>query len=505
MLWPGLPPGCRRIRHGNGRWRRARGRVRRRWRGTRHGRCGAGPLLQHTRLAAWRGRPRSRLGSGRHAHASFIAGGTLPALDTGCAAASRLHAGRRSARTRVAALLRRRAALVRSRCVAAPLLGRRVADAGFVAARRAGHRLPFGTRGALPWRPVAILGPTRLASRRTITVAARAAVAIRTTGFATAVLPPPVAHPLLAILRAAFNEAVRPVHVDGDVPGTPVRARPAPVIAADVIGCAEADTAGHDHSRVIDSRRLPIERLVCRRPPRPVDDERVVSRNVDDLGDRRLDQDGAVIVDHALLRRVRQGASGLGALAQILHGLHYPILIGHERFAQAPRPVEARIHHVEHLGKRGQREHAGIPSLPHEGVVERAAGEPRVFAHEAGRLHDVQREGRRHEHLREELVRIQRDGREQRVELLLGERRIRTLGLIARDRVVRRRVIRRRVVRRWVIRRWVIRRWVIRRWVIRRRVIRRGIVSGRVRDDIGVTDVRALRGGEAGQGQRECH
>ena len=228
---------------------------------------------------------------------------------------------------------------------------------------------------------------------------------------------------------------VRPVHprvvavdVDVEVVSAPVGPAPAPVVRIDRPRGAPEDpgrvSPAQRHLRVAPDRpRVPVPRPVRGRPPRAVDDLRVVHGHVDVLRLRRLDDDRPVLDDDVLLRRRLQVAGLLRALAQRLHGAHHGRLVGEERVAQALRPLELGVHHVEHLRERAQRQHARVPGLALQRAVERLAREVAVGLDEARGLDDLERIRGRHQHLRQELVRIERDRRQQRVEQVLRHRR----------------------------------------------------------------------------------
>jgi hypothetical protein len=98
-------------------------------------------------------------------------------------------------------------------------------------------------------------------------------------------------------------------------------------------------------------------------------------------------------------------------------------LLREEGVTQTARPVQVLVHAVEDLGESEHGLHAGIPG-PILGRAHRIlALELRVRTGEAGRLHHLERVGGGHQHLGEELVGIQRDGREHLVELGLCEQR----------------------------------------------------------------------------------
>ena len=198
------------------------------------------------------------------------------------------------------------------------------------------------------------------------------------------------------------------------------------------VGTAEEEV-GRDHDagtpeearpvRVDDvvRRRPPVDRRVRRPPPRPVDDDRVVVRHVDDLGRGLADGDDLALARDAHLLARAEVAGRLGAPAQTLHRVHDVGLLREESLAQPLRPVELLVHHGEDLRERRQRLDAGVPvhalDRPYR-VLTLQAG---VGARPAGRLHHLQRVGGRHQDLRQQRIGIERYRRQHLVELRLPE------------------------------------------------------------------------------------
>jgi len=114
----------------------------------------------------------------------------------------------------------------------------------------------------------------------------------------------------------------------------------------------------------------------------------------------------------------------LRAGAQCLYRVHDIGLLREESVAQIFGPGQLVAHHVEHLRRRNQSFYAVIPLLFLNRVFQRFAFEIFVRGDPAARLHDFQRIGRRHHHLGQQIVRIERNRRDQLLELLRLEQLI---------------------------------------------------------------------------------
>ena len=207
---------------------------------------------------------------------------------------------------------------------------------------------------------------------------------------------------------------------DVDVAAVPVAAA-APREAADGEPDAEGEHAGRDdrtgrirvHAGVVVGRR--------RDEGRPVHDRRVVLRNVDHLRIRGHDLDDLLLLHDRLLRRRLEGARLVGALAHALHGRHHLGLLAEERVAEILRPVEVLGHPAQQVGKVSEPGHARIPGLLRESVFQGLALQARIRLAPAIGLNQLERIGCGDQHLRDERIRVERDRRDQRVEIGPGQ------------------------------------------------------------------------------------
>ena len=198
----------------------------------------------------------------------------------------------------------------------------------------------------------------------------------------------------------------------------------APVISAvpapERVAGAEANSSGDDAGADIAGRGPVIRRIIGIRPI-AIDDTRVVIGNIDHVGVGRLDGDDLPVLDllHRdflflgrlqLVVRLRLGA-------QALDGVHHIGLLGDNRIAELLRPVKLRTHQLQHVRRRHQGLDAVIPRLFVDRGLQRVALEILVRFEPTLGLHDVERIGRRHQHLGEQRIGVERDRRDQLIEL----------------------------------------------------------------------------------------
>ena len=123
---------------------------------------------------------------------------------------------------------------------------------------------------------------------------------------------------------------------------------------------------------------------------------------------------------HLLLLGRLEVARILRLPAHPLHGVHHVGLLREEGVAEIGRPLDVVGEPLHDVGKRGQALDARVPVLLLDGVHQRLVLEVRVLRQPLLELHDLERIRGRREHLREERIRIESDGRDQRIELLVG-------------------------------------------------------------------------------------
>ena len=121
---------------------------------------------------------------------------------------------------------------------------------------------------------------------------------------------------------------------------------------------------------------------------------------------------------HHLLVVGLEVARRLRLAAEDLDGIEHRALVGDDRFAQRARPVEVGAHRLHDVGVVQQRLDRVVPL-----VVDGELGIGLALVEEAVRLHQLQRIGRGRQDDRDQIVRIERDRADERVELLGGRRR----------------------------------------------------------------------------------
>ncbi|CAM3464607.1 hypothetical protein CUTA107171_27875 [Cupriavidus taiwanensis] len=249
---------------------------------------------------------------------------------------------------------------------------------------------------------------------------------------------------------AALHLGAVEIAVDiGGLVDVDVDVAPAPVaVAEDRARGGQADApgkAGHQcGAGIVGGIRGPVIRRIGGIAPGAVYHRRVVGRDVDDFGIRRLDPHDGLRrrrcrcrcrrlrrlhrwrrrgFDNDLLLLVRLEIAGLlRARPQPLHRVEHFLLLADEGVAQLLRPVELVAHRLQHLRKRHQRLDADIPGLALDRLQRRVALHLGIGLDPACRLHDFERIGGGHQHLGQDGVGIEGNGRNQRLQFFRLER-----------------------------------------------------------------------------------
>ena len=173
----------------------------------------------------------------------------------------------------------------------------------------------------------------------------------------------------------------------------------------------EADRYARTVGARVARPRRPHDGLVCRPPPRPIDDPWVVVGHVDHLRIERLNGERT--------RSLHNNQSFIGGKlacracppAQLLHRIHDVRFLCEECLAEPARPVRILVHAREQLRERDQRLHARVPVFVLHRAHRIVALQARIGARPARRCGHLERIGRGHQHLREQRIGIQRDRR----------------------------------------------------------------------------------------------
>ena len=152
-----------------------------------------------------------------------------------------------------------------------------------------------------------------------------------------------------------------------------------------------------------------------------VDDLRVVLRHVHHLRVRRLDDDHLLAALDGprldgLLGRALQVAGRLALLPQPLDAVEHRPAIDGEGPAQLRGPGQVAGHEVDHLREGRQRDEAGLEARLLRGLLQLAALARRLLQPRA-ELTDLPRVAGAQQHLREQLVGVERDRGEQLVQV----------------------------------------------------------------------------------------
>ena len=224
--------------------------------------------------------------------------------------------------------------------------------------------------------------------------------------------------------------------VDVDVAAAPVDAA-APVIAArcpapERIARAEGNPGGKHRARHIAERRRKVIGRIGGIVPGAVHHRRLIIRHVNRVWHGGLDDDdllALLLSDRDLLLLGRgQLVVGLCLGPQALDRIHNIRLLRKDGVTQLLRPVELFAHHRQHRRRRDQRLDALVPALLVDLGLQRVALERLVRGRPAVRLHHLQRISRRHQNFGEQRIRIERDRRHQRIELLGLQQLLRLRG-----------------------------------------------------------------------------
>src|SRR5262249_55006165 len=271
----------------------------------------------------------------------------------------------------------------------------------------------------------------------------RAASSIALGGRLIAVADPAA---MLRVELPLLRVDVLPVHVDVlvhvDVPVVPAPAVVPTTVHVDVVvppveggpderarryAGADPEQARGRHSR---GRRPParIVRLSRRRIGGAVHRRRAVLRNVHPLRIGGLDGDDRLLrvarcrlPDDGLLGRRLERPRVVRLASQHLRRVHELRALAEEGVAQILRPLEVVRHAVQHVGHGDERFDARIPVLLLQRLLQLVALQVGVGLPPAIRLDDLQRIGGGDADLREDVVGIERDGRDHLLELRLGE------------------------------------------------------------------------------------
>ena len=153
---------------------------------------------------------------------------------------------------------------------------------------------------------------------------------------------------------------------------------------------------------------------------------RVVGRNINHLriGGLNLDRRLAILIlRHDLfLRSIGQFAGSLGLGPQALDSGHYVGLLRKERVAKIGGPADIRVQTLHDILKSNQGLNAGIPILLFCGIDQSRSFHSGVLVQKLLRFHQLQRISTGNQHLAQQRIRIQSDGRHQAVQLFRSKR-----------------------------------------------------------------------------------
>ena len=210
-------------------------------------------------------------------------------------------------------------------------------------------------------------------------------------------------------------------------------------------GHAQAVTEAFDEAigKLLPGRRRQVDRRIGAVWPGTIDGRGVIAGNIDHLrigrfyfnnlrGRRRRRVGGGRCCraaggnrcgrgdNHFLLWRGFQCPGLLGNSTQALHRVHHIMRLGQKRIAEVLHPRRIFAHHRQQGRESDKGFDAGIPRLTGNRLNRRIPFHRGVILGPLYRLHDVVGISGGHQHLRQQTVRVERDGRDPLINLRLG-------------------------------------------------------------------------------------
>jgi len=204
------------------------------------------------------------------------------------------------------------------------------------------------------------------------------------------------------------------VNIHIDIPVTPVTATPGVTPRR-----THSNTSGKRECHCSVRIRVDRWRRICRIGPHTIDYRRVVRRHVDDLRVCGLYHDvlGLLFHNDLLLLGGLEVPRSLRLLPQPLHRSHHIFLLRKDSVSQLLCPVQLIVHHGQHIGEIDERFDARVPGLLLKGFGQLVSLETRICLYPARRLNYFERIRRGHKYLRQEIVRVERNRRNDLLQL----------------------------------------------------------------------------------------
>jgi hypothetical protein len=125
-----------------------------------------------------------------------------------------------------------------------------------------------------------------------------------------------------------------------------------------------------------------------------------------------------VVHRHDLLGSAVQPAVSPGPRAHVLHRVHHISLLGQERIPKISGPLDITGQQFKRVRKAYQGLDARVPVLPPGGVHKLRSLDVAVLPEPLLRRHNLQRIGACGQHLAEQRIRVQRNRRDQIIQLV---------------------------------------------------------------------------------------
>src|SRR6266850_15901 len=235
----------------------------------------------------------------------------------------------------------------------------------------------------------------------------------------------------VAVVKIA-TAAIKVVAIDdgsavGDVGVVVVNHAMAVPVASPVMPAPTISAEGTDAEPESKSNPRPSQENPRHGIPAWICDDRVaihqpgiIGRHVDDLRIGWFDDDRVALRCYLLLFVAIQVTGLVSLLTHRLHGIRHILLLIGISVAKRRRPGEVLVHVFKNRGELRKGLYAGVPGLFVDFFCQLLTLEVGMALHPAVRLDNLRRIGGSGENLRNEGVRVQRDRRDQLLQLLRG-------------------------------------------------------------------------------------
>src|SRR5271166_6594587 len=218
----------------------------------------------------------------------------------------------------------------------------------------------------------------------------------------------------IAKLRAVGS--VRMIAVNQAV-AMPIRS-PAVPPPAEATEETDAKSGAEPDSRSVEEEARIFNPTWVERDGVTVDDPGIVFRHINDLWIRRFNDDGIPLVRDGFLLGALQVPGQLRSLTHRLNRVKHILLAIYVRLSERRGPRQILIHHAQQPTYLCEGLYTGIPRLGIDRLGEGISLQIGMLLQPPVRFDDLRRISRRGQDLRDQRIRIQRDRRDQLLQLL---------------------------------------------------------------------------------------